>query len=69
MNELYNSMTLILTTKENYITWSMMYEKLNENISDPLDFMEFSIGLIKDLASHHITKSMSAPFPINNKLD
>lgn len=56
MNELYNSMTLILTVKENWITWSMMYEKLNQNIPEPLDFMEFLIGLIKDLEAHHAGK-------------
>ncbi|TMW80977.1 hypothetical protein EJD97_013110 [Solanum chilense] len=41
---------------ENWITWSIMYEKLNENIPEPLDFMEFLIGLIKDLATHHVEK-------------
>ncbi|XP_015055151.1 kirola-like [Solanum pennellii] len=56
MNELYNSMTVILTSKENWITWSIMYEKLDENIPEPLDFMEFLIGLIKDLATHHVGK-------------
>uniref|UniRef100_A0A3Q7IG93 Bet v I/Major latex protein domain-containing protein n=1 Tax=Solanum lycopersicum TaxID=4081 RepID=A0A3Q7IG93_SOLLC len=56
MNELYNSMIVILNAKENWITWSMLYEKLNENIHEPLDFMDFLIGLIKDLATHHVGK-------------
>ncbi|KAG5581294.1 hypothetical protein H5410_051921 [Solanum commersonii] len=56
MNELYNSMTLTLTLKNNWITWTIMYEKLNENIPEPLDFMEFIIGLTKDIATHHVGK-------------
>lgn len=56
MNELYNSMKLTLTVKENWLTWTIMYEKLNENIPEPLDFMEFIIGLTKDIATHHVGK-------------
>ncbi|XP_006355259.1 kirola-like [Solanum tuberosum] len=56
MNEIYKSMTLTLTAEENLITWTLVYEKLNENTPEPLDFMEFLVGLIKDLETHHVGK-------------
>ncbi|KAK4729841.1 hypothetical protein R3W88_022829 [Solanum pinnatisectum] len=56
MNELYKSMALTLTAEENFITWTLVYEKLNENTPEPLNFMEFLIGLIKDLETHHVGK-------------
>lgn len=58
MNELYNSMKLTLTliAEKNFITWTLVYEKLNENTPEPLDFIEFLIYLIKDLETHHVGK-------------
>ncbi|XP_015084529.1 kirola-like [Solanum pennellii] len=58
MNELYKSMTLTLTliAEKNFITWTLVYEKLNENTPEPLDFIEFLIYLIKDLETHHVGK-------------
>ncbi|CAN4076230.1 unnamed protein product [Withania somnifera] len=56
MNELFKSITVTLTAKENWITWTIEYEKLNETIPDPLDLMEFVIGVIKDLEPYHVGK-------------
>ncbi|XP_015167798.1 MLP-like protein 43 [Solanum tuberosum] len=42
--------------EEKMITWTLAYEKLNENTPEPLDFMEFLIGLIKDVETHHVRK-------------
>ncbi|XP_059291501.1 kirola-like [Lycium ferocissimum] len=56
MNELYKSMTVTLTADGNWMTWTIVYEKLNENIPEPIDLLELTIGLLKDLEPHHVGK-------------
>ncbi|XP_009612232.1 kirola-like [Nicotiana tomentosiformis] len=56
MNELYKSMTATLTAEGNWMTWTLVYEKLNENIPEPLDLLELAICLLKDLEPHHVGK-------------
>ena len=38
----------------NLVTWTFNYEKLNENIEDPISLMDFCIELTKHIETHHL---------------
>ncbi|KAK9063684.1 hypothetical protein SSX86_017555 [Deinandra increscens subsp. villosa] len=43
---------------ENIVTWTMDYEKLNENVEDPNSLMDFVISISKDMEKHQLTSDM-----------
>ena len=51
--ELYKnfSLTVQVDTKEllHLVTWTLTYEKLNENIEDPNGLIEFCLNVTKDI--------------------
>ncbi|XP_060202231.1 kirola-like [Lycium barbarum] len=56
LTQLYKSMAATLSAEGNWMTWTIVYEKLNENIPEPIDVLEFCIGFLKDLEPHHVGK-------------
>ncbi|CAI9785473.1 unnamed protein product [Fraxinus pennsylvanica] len=36
------------------ITWTLEYEKLNDDVEDPITLLGFGIKLAKDIESHHL---------------
>ncbi|KAL9148791.1 hypothetical protein ABFS82_12G066500 [Erythranthe guttata] len=43
--------------EDNLVTWTFVYEKLNEDVPDPHTLMEFCVKLTKDIESHHLTNA------------
>ncbi|KAL2546173.1 MLP-like protein [Forsythia ovata] len=58
--ELYNTFKLIVhvdtTGDDNLVTWTLEYEKKNENIPDPNTLMNFCLAVTKDIETHHLAK-------------
>ncbi|EYU31819.1 hypothetical protein MIMGU_mgv1a021736mg, partial [Erythranthe guttata] len=57
--ELYKTFKLIVhvdtSGEDNLVTWTLEYEKLNEDVPDPHTLMEFCLKVTKDIESHHLT--------------
>ncbi|KAL8035006.1 hypothetical protein ABFX02_12G068800 [Erythranthe guttata] len=43
--------------EDNLVTWTFVYEKLNEDVPDPHTLMELCVKLTKDIESHHLTNA------------
>lgn len=56
--ELYKSfiISVHVDTKgeDNLVTWTLDYEKLNEDVEDPNTLMDYFIQITKDIESHHL---------------
>jgi len=56
--ELYKNfvITLHVETKggNDLVTWTFDYEKLNPNVEEPTETMDFLVGLVKDIEAHHL---------------
>ncbi|KAK4430314.1 Kirola [Sesamum alatum] len=39
---------------DNLVTWTIEYEKLNEDVPDPDSVMEFCLSVTKDIEKHHL---------------
>ncbi|KAI5677874.1 hypothetical protein M9H77_08824 [Catharanthus roseus] len=56
--ELYKSFrnTVQVDTKgeNNLVTWTMEYEKLNENVPEPNTLMDLCLSMTKDIETHHL---------------
>ncbi|KAL1531944.1 kirola-like [Salvia divinorum] len=57
--ELYKAIkiTVHVDTKgeDNLVTWTIEYEKVNEDVADPRTLMEFCLHVTKDIETHHLT--------------
>ncbi|XP_047308267.1 kirola-like [Impatiens glandulifera] len=40
--------------ENNLVTWTVEYEKLNEDVEDPTSMLDFCIVLTKDIETHHL---------------
>ncbi|XP_019188179.1 PREDICTED: kirola-like [Ipomoea nil] len=38
---------------DNFVTWTMVYEKLKEEIPEPLTYLEYFIKFTKEMDNHH----------------
>ncbi|XP_031123137.1 kirola-like [Ipomoea triloba] len=38
---------------DNFVTWTLEYEKLKEEIPEPLSYLEFLFNMTKDMDDHH----------------
>ncbi|XP_019160091.1 PREDICTED: kirola-like [Ipomoea nil] len=38
---------------DNFVTWTIEYEKLKEEIPEPLTYLEFLLNMTKDMDDHH----------------
>ncbi|CAI9785454.1 unnamed protein product [Fraxinus pennsylvanica] len=58
--ELYNNFTLTIHVDtngdDNLVTWTLEYEKKNENVPDPNTLMDVCLAVTKDIESHHLAK-------------
>ena len=58
--ELYSSFIITIhvdkSGEDNLVTWTLEYEKLNENIEDPNTLLEFFKHITKDIEGHHLQK-------------
>ncbi|KAK2989352.1 hypothetical protein RJ640_013871, partial [Escallonia rubra] len=56
--ELYKSFTAILhvdtKSENNLVRWTFEYEKMNEGIQDPTNYMDFLVKVTKDIETHHL---------------
>ncbi|KAL3830782.1 hypothetical protein ACJIZ3_019584 [Penstemon smallii] len=56
--ELYKAIKLTVHVDtngdDNIVTWTIEYEKLNEDIPDPNTLIQFCINLTKDIENHHL---------------
>ncbi|KAL0424629.1 UNVERIFIED_CONTAM: Kirola [Sesamum radiatum] len=59
--ELYKTIKLTVhvdtTGDDNLVTWTIEYEKLNEDVPDPNTLMEFCLHVTKDIERHHVPHS------------
>lgn len=59
--ELYKTFKLSLHVdtkgENNLVTWTVDYEKLNENVEDPHTFLAFILKVTRDIESHHVHNS------------
>nr|XP_009773826.1 PREDICTED: kirola-like [Nicotiana sylvestris] len=50
--ELYNYFTIIISSEDQWTTWTFVYEKKTEDIPEPLAFMGVVLDLTKDIDNH-----------------
>ncbi|WMV22904.1 hypothetical protein MTR67_016289 [Solanum verrucosum] len=50
--ELYDSFTVIISSDQQWTTWTFLYEKKTEETPEPLGLLGFVIGLTKDIEGH-----------------
>ncbi|KAL7090788.1 hypothetical protein ACP275_12G064000 [Erythranthe tilingii] len=43
--------------EDNLVTWTLDYEKLNEDVTEPHSLMDLCIKMTKDIESHHLTNA------------
>ncbi|EYU31821.1 hypothetical protein ABFS82_12G066800 [Erythranthe guttata] len=59
MMELYKAFKLTVhvdtTGEDNVVTWTLEYEKLNEDVSEPHTLMDLCVNMTKDIESHHLS--------------
>ena len=57
--EHYTSFKLIVHVdangEDNLVTWTLEYEKLNEEVAEPQSLMDFCLLITKDIETHHLT--------------
>ncbi|KAK1380584.1 MLP-like protein 34-like [Heracleum sosnowskyi] len=41
---------------DNLVTWSFDYEKVDESIKDPTEYLDFVLRINKDIETHHLPK-------------
>ncbi|XP_059655382.1 kirola-like [Cornus florida] len=60
LTELYKSFIFIVHVdamgESNLVTWTLEYEKLNENVPDPTTIMDFLVIMTKDIETYHLQK-------------
>ncbi|EYU29497.1 hypothetical protein MIMGU_mgv1a021619mg [Erythranthe guttata] len=56
--ELYKEFKLVVhvdtSGEDNVVTWTLEYEKLSEDVSDPHTLMDLCVSMTKDIESHHL---------------
>ncbi|XP_049348915.1 kirola-like [Solanum verrucosum] len=50
--DLYNSFNVITSFEHQWITYALVYEKKTEDTPEPIAFLDFFIGVIKDIEGH-----------------
>ncbi|XP_051144165.1 MLP-like protein 34 [Andrographis paniculata] len=40
---------------DHVVTWTLQYEKVREDVPDPISYLELAINIIKDIEAHHAT--------------
>ena len=63
--EQYKSLKLIVHVdtkgEDNLVTWTLDYEKLNEEVAEPHTLMDFCLHVTKDIETHHLTPPNDPP--------
>ncbi|XP_009781868.1 kirola-like [Nicotiana tabacum] len=54
--EAYNAFIVNISCYQHYITWTLEYEKKTEDTPEPITFLGYVTGLIKDVEDHHVKK-------------
>ncbi|XP_055801557.1 kirola-like [Solanum dulcamara] len=54
--EFYSSLTLVSSCEQQWITWTLEYEKKIEDNPEPLNFLGFVLNVTKDVESHLLKK-------------
>lgn len=54
--ELYNYFTIIISSEDQWTTWTIMYEKKTEDTPEPLASMGVLLDVTKDIDSHLLMK-------------
>ncbi|CAA3026953.1 kirola-like [Olea europaea subsp. europaea] len=58
--DLYNNFKLTVHVdtngNNNLVTWTLEYEKKDENVADPNTLMDLCLAVTKDIESHHLSK-------------
>ncbi|XP_017220979.1 kirola-like [Daucus carota subsp. sativus] len=42
--------------EDNFVTWSLDYEKVDESVKDPTDYLDLVLRITKDIEAHHLSK-------------
>lgn len=40
--------------ENNTVTWTIEYEKMKEDVPDPLSYLEFALHLVRDIEAYHL---------------
>ncbi|KAK6157595.1 hypothetical protein DH2020_011843 [Rehmannia glutinosa] len=61
LTELYKNFKFIVhvdtSGEDNLVTWTLEYEKLNEDVPDPHTLMDYLLKVTKDIETHHLSNS------------
>lgn len=42
--------------EDNLVTWTFDYDKLDENVKDPTEYIDLVLSITKDIENHHLPK-------------
>lgn len=42
--------------EDNFVTWSFDYEKVDESVKDPTEYLDLVLRITKDIETHHLPK-------------
>ena len=42
--------------EDNLVTWSFDYEKLDESVKDPTQYLDLVLSMTRDIETHHLPK-------------
>ncbi|KAI5676594.1 hypothetical protein M9H77_07544 [Catharanthus roseus] len=40
--------------ENNVVTWTIEYEKLNEDVPEPISYLQFALNVTRDIEAHHL---------------
>ena len=41
---------------DNLVTWTIDYEKVDESVKDPTQYLDLALNITKDIETHHLPK-------------